>query len=103
MIVMAIFGNDFWMTPLPIQSEYLSQDILLRDFMMVTNIIIQVGIVGACLKNIFDHQKKSEEEKVGEPLRVRDLTVQIFGYVLAMVATTLLATIGQEPLISDKK
>ena len=54
-----------------------------------------------CLRNIVEHQRKQlpANEVTGEPLNSKDLLVQIMGYLIPMVALSLLAFMGKEPLV----
>lgn len=99
MFFMAIAGNDFWRWP--VANSGTPNEILLVDIMVFLNVIIQTAIVIMCLKNMFDHQRKElgENEVTGEPLNNKDLVVQVLGYFIPMVALTLLALMGKEPII----
>lgn len=98
-LLMAVAGNDFWRWP--VANSGTPNEILLVDLVVYLNVIIQIVVIIMCLKNIFDHQRKqlAEGEVTGEPLNNKDLVVSIVGYFIPMVALTLLAIMGKEPLI----
>ena len=53
------------------------------------------------LKKIFDHQKRAPgaNDITGEALNNKDLIVQVFGYFIPLVSLSLLAMMGDEPII----
>ena len=55
------------------------------------------------VRNIFNPDFEVMNEPTyqkGEPLVVKELLIQIFGYFLVMISTTMLLYIGKDPLIS---
>lgn len=99
-LIMAIAGNDFWVWP--VANSGTPNEILFVDLVVFINVIIQAVVIVMCLKGIFDHQRKelAEGEVTGEPLNNKDLIVQIVGYFIPMVALTLLAMMGKEPIVA---
>lgn len=98
-LLMSIVGNDFWTWP--VANAGTSSEILFVDLIVFFNVICQAVVILMCLKSIFDHQRKelAEGEVTGEPLNNKDLIVQIVGYCIPLVAVTLLALMGKEPII----
>ena len=50
---------------------------------------------------MFDHQKKElkPEDVTGEPLVVKYLLIQVFGYFMPLGLTTWMAFVGSSPMI----
>lgn len=98
---MAIVGNEFWVWP--VANAGTPNEIRFVDLVVFLNVVIQAVVIILCLKAVFDHQRKplAEGEVTGEPLNNKDLVVQIVGYFVPMVALTLLALMGKEPIIDN--
>lgn len=98
-LFMSVFGDNYWRWP--IANAGTPNEIKLVDLMVFLNVTIQTVIIIMCLKAIFDHQKKSlgPNDITGETLNNKDLIVQVLGYFIPLVSLTLLAMMGEEPII----
>ena len=97
-IFMGIVGNDFW-----VNQAFGTWRI--NDIVIASLLVGQIIIIGLCFKSVFDHQKKtlSAEDITGEPLVIKYLFIQTFGYCLPLALLTWLAYVGTSPLLPAPK
>jgi len=84
-IIMTFTGNHFWV--LSIVGSFRIVDLFM--------FFVQAGNIGLhmhCIKCIFAHQKKllGPNDITGEPLVVKLLIIQLFGYLLPIVLLSVL-------------
>lgn len=91
-IAMGFCGNSFW-----INEVYYGLRVV--DICQLAVLVQVIIICLLCIKEIFDHQHKYIKDGgiTGEPLEMKELFKQIFGYFLPTAALTYLAIILEYP------